>query len=68
MDEMKLLPCPFCGSKAEYLETDEAFPLCFVKCTGENGPCYCQTIVVTKSKNFDPKEKLIEIWNRREGG
>ena len=65
MDEMKLLPCPFCGSKAEYLETDEVFPLCFVKCTGENGPCYCQTIVVTKSKDFDPKEKLIEIWNRR---
>lgn len=62
-----LKKCPFCGSKAEYLETDEAFQLCFVKCTGENVPCYCQTIVLTKSKDFDPKEKLIEIWNRRVG-
>lgn len=65
MTELK--PCPFCGSSAEYYETDEAFPLCFIKCLGEKVPCYCQTIVVSKSKNFDPKEKLIEIWNRRVG-
>jgi len=44
--------CPFCGSKAEYLETSDPIPLCFVKCTGENGPCYCQTIVVTKVRDW----------------
>lgn len=57
--------CPFCGSKAEYLETSNPIPLCFVKCTGENGPCYCQTIAVTKGNGWDPKEDLIRIWNRR---
>lgn len=66
MDELK--PCPFCGSKAEYLETSDPIPLCFVKCTGENGPCYCQTIAVTKVRDCDPKEDLIRIWNRRAGG
>ena len=65
MDEVKLLPCPFCGSKAEYLETSDPIPLCFVKCIGENGPCYCQTIVVPKGRDWNPKEDLIRIWNRR---
>lgn len=64
---VELKPCPFCGSSAEYIETEEVFPLCLVKCKGEKWPCYCQTIVVRKSKNFDPKEKLIEIWNKRAG-
>lgn len=66
MDELK--PCPFCGSKAEYIETDEAFPLCLVKCIGEKVPCYCQTITVRrgpKGNGWDPKEDLIRIWNRR---
>jgi hypothetical protein len=66
MDELK--PCPFCGSKAEYIETDEVFPLCLVKCIGENGPCYCQTITVRRGpqeNGWDPKEDLIRIWNRR---
>ena len=51
--------------QAEYLETSDPIPLCFVKCTVENGPCYCQTIVVTKGKDLDPKEDLIRVWNRR---
>lgn len=65
MTELKL--CPFCGSKAEYLETVEAFPLCLVRCIGENGPCYCQTMTVRKGNGWDPKEDLIRIWNRRAG-
>lgn len=65
MNEMELLPCPFCGSKAEYIETDEVFSLCLVKCIGENGPCYCRTITVAKGRDWDPKEDLIRIWNRR---
>lgn len=80
MQELKR--CPFCGSEAEYLETQEVFgypTLCLVRCKGDNGACYCQTTTVVRgsksdfattggSPDFDPKEKLIDIWNRRVSG
>lgn len=51
----KLLPCPFCGSHAEfYGECD----MVWCRCT--NYDCRCEMIT-----RFDEPEEAAEAWNRR---
>lgn len=54
----KLLPCPFCGGKAERLDLTE----------GENagGSCICCTVCHASSNlEFGYKENFVSNWNRR---
>ena len=65
--EKELKPCPFCGSKPEYIEHHEdngmpevyykEYSYYYVRCLN----CGCQ---ILSSLNG---EKAIEIWNRRIG-
>ena len=51
----ELKPCPFCGGKAEIVETyDEVYP--YQACCID---CFCQTIMI---KSLDEAKR---IWNRR---
>ena len=75
--ENDLKPCPFCGSEAELIVTEETWmgpSLVLVKC--KNGPCGCQspTLVNPSEKNlnwqtraddFNRVEAVVKIWNRR---
>jgi hypothetical protein len=62
-----LLPCPFCGSPAEFGSVNE--PGCsdhgghFIQCT--NGRCLATTCMRFDCGD-DPKPLLVEQWNRRD--
>lgn len=63
---MELKPCPFCGSEARFLVSEQG--IC-VKCTGgfEKG-CGCQTPWVQDNPYIpdDCAVSVVEnIWNRR---
>lgn len=54
----KLLPCPFCGGKAERLELEDeenfgGSVICCAKCQASS------------SVHFDRKENLVASWNQR---
>lgn len=75
MNELK--PCPFCGSEAELIVTDESWDgpsLVLARC--KNGPCSCQTptlvkprktdlLYTTQSDSWSREDAVIKIWNRR---
>lgn len=58
MTETKLKPCPFCGSYAVILKTDDTFPRYIVMCG--NTVCPEQPMVET-----DSLEKCSFLWNAR---
>lgn len=51
----QLLPCPFCGGKAEFSETSVK-PLMIVGCT--NPKCHCGIVAASLAQGRDK-------WNRR---
>lgn len=54
----ELLPCPFCGGKAEVVDIEE----------GENagGSCVsCTRCMASSNVEFEFKEHLVGNWNRR---
>jgi len=55
----KLLPCPFCGGKAEY---DKRGEFCGVYCSE---CCIHTTKWLRVDKEYDVKKHLAEFWNRR---
>ena len=57
MREIKLKPCPFCGSKAEI----HSFLKKAISCTNDSCPC----MPMTCSKLFETQEAAIKGWNRR---
>jgi hypothetical protein len=63
----ELLPCPFCGSKADFgsLEGDPELPEAggeFIECS--NKVCQATTCLIYSIKD-DARLQLTEIWNRR---
>lgn len=58
MTDTKLKPCPFCGSHAVILKTDDTFPRYIVMCG--NTVCPEQPMVET-----DSLEKCSFLWNSR---
>lgn len=62
MLENKLLPCPFCGRKAqiEYERNWQNKYIYYVRCITSN--CYGHAI---KPAFFDNKEQAVKSWNRR---
>ena len=56
MSEIKLLPCPFCGGEAEYVEIREIFISRFVTCK----KCGIET-----KRNFLKRKDAIKSWNKR---
>lgn len=58
-----LLPCPFCGGKAEIVLAEEAGESAFVaQCMTLN--CSASSKVIYAIKE-DVRELLVEAWNRR---
>jgi Lar family restriction alleviation protein len=58
MTSPDLLPCPFCGGKAEIVEIEE----------GENagGSCVCcSRCMASGNVEFGFKENFVSNWNRR---
>ena len=58
LDREGLLPCPFCGGKAEIIHIED----------GENagGSCVCCTQCFASSNmEFEFKENFVSNWNRR---
>lgn len=56
--DQELLPCPFCGGKAEVVEIDD----------GENagGSCVsCTRCQASSNVEFEFKENFVSNWNRR---
>lgn len=63
MDESEtLLACPFCGSAAEYGESEDGGN--FIQCTG--GTCKASSKLIYPEKT-DPYPLLREAWNERAG-
>lgn len=69
-DTEKLLPCPFCGGKAELLMVDDGFYLIYAQCK----ECHARTTAgVASLKNPEEalesiercKKLIIEEWNKR---
>lgn len=58
MDELKLLPCPFCGGEAKIREIDAVFWDRCIECR----TCYCKT---GEYNNVDHTAQMIAAWNRR---
>ena len=58
MNELK--PCPFCGNKAEIINTGNHFPRVFYRIV-------CYSFCTMQGKLYDTKEEAVEAWNRREG-
>jgi len=57
-----LLPCPFCGADARYVNTVDGG--CCVECT--EYPCMASSKVIHPDK-ADPMPLLAESWNARDG-
>ena len=55
MEDLNLKPCPFCGSEAEFCETEVG---CSVECS--NFDCNVGMLI-----NSWTKKKAISIWNTR---
>ena len=54
--KIELKPCPFCGGEAVYRSVDYLVePSGYVRC--KNGCC--------TQHWYSPKDKAIELWNRR---
>lgn len=53
---VELLPCPFCGSKAEISQTYRYTWV--VSCSNEDCPCLCGI-------ELDTKEDAEKFWNTR---
>ncbi|MCL2223489.1 MAG: Lar family restriction alleviation protein [Defluviitaleaceae bacterium] len=56
MHEFILLPCPFCGSEAEFVRFGSKIPYDVIRCTG----CYCQTDAI-----IGGLKSGVESWNNR---
>ena len=54
----ELLPCPFCGGKAEHVKLDREFYRFAVKCT----KCDC----TNGGSAFENKDYNTSVWNRRQ--
>lgn len=73
--EIKLKPCPFCGSKAEladrevYEDVQEKYGKACLKVSCENPECAAAIIVYNRTNGPLPyevmTEKAAEKWNRR---
>lgn len=61
--DIKLLPCPFCGGKAN-LNYNEKFYEYYVDCGLEHGSC----VAIPSTWPFATKEEAIKAWNTRNGG
>ena len=55
MSEIELKSCPFCGGKAEIMQTAESYPNGYIQCS----VCGVSTISVPNPEN------LSELWNTR---
>lgn len=63
MNEYKLKPCPFCGSKLDEMDIMQHSFFNAPPCFGV--VCYeCQS---RSSQLFDTKEEAVEAWNKRVG-
>lgn len=58
MSEIDLLPCPFCGRKAEFVMGEN------YRENSEWIKCYSCGV---ETKCFDTPEEAAEAWNRRAG-
>lgn len=56
--ELKIKPCPFCGSEAEIINFNSEYGTVTIGCTNED----CD---ITMGKGFFCEESAIEHWNRR---
>lgn len=56
-----LRPCPFCGSKAEFVNDGSCTLAWFVRCTG----CRIHTEREFREFDNDVYGKLAKMWNRR---
>ena len=61
MDELKLLPCPFCGGEA-FLYADDGIRVICSKCRAQSKTCYD---IMQSSKSINATKSVIEKWNRR---
>ena len=61
MNEIKLKPCPFCGSRAKIHKRSDGYY--YVDCSLDNGFCH----VIPRTWIYDTPEEAAEAWNRRAG-
>lgn len=61
MDEIKLKPCPFCGTPGQ---VQQAGKMWFVECADDTTSCP----VNPWTGYFNDKYEAIEAWNRRAAG
>lgn len=57
--QQRLLPCPFCGGKAEL--RNQNFKSAYVVCTD----CHCKTPNVPARCNYNADAIVIHLWNER---
>ena len=66
MGKLFLLPCPFCGAKPQFREIEwevsckETKTVYDIQCKTEG--CYMEE---GADWNFDTKEEVAEMWNKR---
>lgn len=58
MDEIKLKPCPFCGEKAQMLDTGNYWPKTYYRVISL---CFC----CMQGKLYDTPDDAAQDWNKR---
>ena len=59
--KIELLPCPFCGGKAQLLHEHRGITYSYVICM----KCAAQTDIFQISTEHSSDEKAVAAWNRR---
>ena len=73
MAELKLLPCPFCGSKRLKIESKRNGQWYYTatvrcnKCHARGGTASCEPKRCKYHADSETEQKAIEAWNRRVG-
>ena len=71
-DDIKLKPCPFCGSKAEIIKSNYSVEGLILKVGCTSGFCFCRItrnlwINWTNTEVEYEIQKMVKMWNTREG-
>lgn len=64
-EELKILPCPFCGGEGEIVHFHNSWYIACKKCSAQMGYRNAGYSAVKGQLHFENKEDCIKAWNNR---